>query len=290
MTNEVTNPFGASTSMADRQDMAKRAQESSNKAAQAGAPDGSDYMNFSGKLGKFTIGKDKREVQNDEFWLLNVGSFEDGYICWKGGKPASTRMANIYTGDPIPAPASDELGPFNEAKGDGWYQVKGWVAKSLDYNEQGYFKNNSVSGVAEMAGMLEEVSGRLATGKACWPVFVYDKEGFEAQGFKNFKPLFTIQGWLDDEALAGLVDDFDIEDLMDQSEARDKGAATTKLPPAKGKVEPTPAEKRALRKVADAQATEAEEAAAASQPDADEEDAGEAKESPKRERRTRTKR
>ena len=249
MANDIANPFGGSTSMANRQEMAKRAAESANKAPSAGAPNGSEYMNFSGKQGRYTIGKDKREIDNDEYWLLNVGSFEDGYICWKGGKPASTRMSNIYTGEALATPASDELGPFNEQKGEGWYQAKGWVAKSLDEGEQGYFKNNSVSGVAEMAEMISEVSARLGAGKSCWPVFAYDKEGFEAQGFKNFKPIFDVKGWLDDEAIAGLgEDDYDIEELMTESAARDEGEVQEKVALSK------PSPKRGGRKEADAQA------------------------------------
>lgn len=218
MGNEVANPFGAGTNMANRQDMAKRAQESAQNSSRSGAPDGSDYMNFSGKRGAFTIGQDKRKVENDELWLLNVGSFEDGFVCWKGGKPASTRMYNIYTGVPIVQPSDDELGPFDTNRGEGWHQAKGWVAKSIDHDQQGYFKINSVSGVAEMADMVEECSRRMAVGQPCWPVFQYDMEEFEAQGYKNFKPLFKVYGWLDDENLALTAEDeFDIDELIANS-------------------------------------------------------------------------
>jgi hypothetical protein len=216
----TANPFGNKPlAVNNRAEMAKKAAESAQAGQRAGAPDGSDYMNFSGKTGVYTIGQDKRVIQEDELWVLNIASFQDGYVCWKGGKPASTRMYNIYNGVPVPPPAPDELGPFNAAKGEGWYSAKGWVAKSLDEDQQGYFKNNSVSGVAEMADMIEEVSRRMAVGQPCWPVFHYSKEAFEAQGFKNFKPIFKVYGWLDDEALGKLSDeDVDIDELIAQSE------------------------------------------------------------------------
>lgn len=220
MGNEVANPFGKGTVAANREEMARKAAESAQKSTRAGAPDGSEYLNFSGKRGAYQLGKDKRAVTNDELWVLNVASFEDGYICWKSGAPASTRLANIYTGVPVQPPAPDELGPFNSAKGDGWFSAKAWVAKSLDTDEQGYFKNNSVSGVAEMADLIEEVSRRMAVGQPCWPIFAYDMEGFEAQGFKNYKPIFKVYGWLDDEALGKLNDDdVDIDELIAQSGA-----------------------------------------------------------------------
>jgi len=233
MGNEVAKPFGDVT-MPDRSEMAKRAAESAQNSTRSGAPDGSVYMNFSGKRGVYTIGQEKRKVDDDELWVLNIGSFEDGWVCWKGGKPASTRMANIYRGVPIPAPDPDELGPFDSGRGEGWYQAKGWIARSIDTDQQGYFKINSISGVAEMAEMFAEVSKRLAVGQPCWPVFKYSCEEFEAQGYKNFKPVFEIYGWLDDEAIAKTVEeDFDIDELIAQSgvsamlDNREKEAASS---------------------------------------------------------------
>jgi len=240
MGNEVANPFGSSTALANREEMAKRAAQSASNSTRAGAPDGSDYMNFSGKRGVYTIGQEKRRVEEDELWLLNIGSFEDGFVCWKGGKPASTRMANIYTGVPVARPSDDELGPFDHNRGEGWHQAKGWVAKSIDNDQQGYFKINSVSGVGEMADLIEECSRRMAVGQPCWPVFNYSMEEFEAQGYKNFKPIFKVYGWLDDEALAKTAgDDFDIDELIGQSDVN----SMVDAPKAVGKAKPAaPAE------------------------------------------------
>lgn len=222
MGNEVakSNPFGGSISLKDKEAMAKRAAESAETGARGGAPDGSDYMNFSGKRGMYTIGQDKRRVESDELWLLNITSFEDGYVCWKGGKPAAQRMANIFgAGHPVTPPSADEGGPFDESRGEGWFKAKAWVAKSLDHDQQGYFKNNSVSGVGEMADMIKEVAQRMGTGQPAWPVFSYDMEEFESQGYKNFKPVMKIYGWLDDEAVGALGEnpDADIDDLIAKS-------------------------------------------------------------------------
>lgn len=233
MANEVakTNPFGTALAMKDREDMAKRMAESSSTGARGGAPDGSDYMNFSGKRGMYTIGQDKRKVDNEELWLLNIMSFEDGYVCWKGGKPAATRMANIFgPGHPVAAPDPDEGGPFDVGRGEGWSQAKGWVSKSLDNDQQGYFKINSVSGVGEMADMVKEVAQRMAVGQPAWPVFSYDMEEFESQGYKNFKPIFKVYGWIGDEQVQELGEnpDADIDDLIGKAAVDgmigDKGA------------------------------------------------------------------
>lgn len=230
MGNEVANPFGGSVALKDRKAMAEKAAASAQNTTRQGAPDGSDYLNFSGKRGLYTLGQDKTTVTEDELWVLNIASFEDGWVGWKGGRPFAQRLSNIYTGVPVATPDPSEGGPFDSNKGEGWFQAKAWVSKSLDTDKQAYFKNNSVSGVAEMADMIEEVSRRMAVGQPCWPVFNYSMEEFESQGYKNFKPLFKVYGWLDDEAMGKLDDDdVDIDVLIEQS-------ATTEMLP-KGKQE-----------------------------------------------------
>lgn len=215
MGNEVAKPiFGGKVDISDMKSLAAKAQESAQKTTRGGAPNGSEYLNFSGKRGLYKIGQDERTIQNDERWVVDVTSFEEGFICWKGGKPASTRMANIYTGVPIAEPDPEEGGPFDRNKGDGWYSAKAFVLRSTDNGQQGYFKNNSVSGVAEMSSLMEEFSARAASGEPCWPVVCLDIEEFESQGFKNFKPIFDVQGWLSNEQLAELAAGADIDDLL----------------------------------------------------------------------------
>jgi hypothetical protein len=214
-TDNVPTIFGGRVNVSDMKALAVKAQAAAmNNPRTGGAPSGSDYLNFSGKKGVFTIGKDNRQIESDERWLVNVTSFEEGYVCWKNRKPESTRLANIYTGVPVPQPDPEELGPFNTAKGEGWYQAKAMVLKSIDEDQQGYFKINSVSGVGEMADLMEAFSERAAAGEPCWPVVCLDVEEFEAQGFKNFKPIFEVQGWLTNEQLQELADGADIDDLL----------------------------------------------------------------------------
>tara|TARA_R110000803_G_scaffold23766_2_gene58026 strand:+ start:1931 stop:2677 length:747 start_codon:yes stop_codon:yes gene_type:complete len=217
MSTEITNPFGSSAILGNREEMAKRAAASAATVPSAGgAPDGSDFLSFSGKRGLYTVGKDKRQIQPDELWLLNVASFEDGWVCWKGGKPIAKRTYNIYTGTPVERPASDELGPFDDKSG--WSACKCWVSKSIDNDQQGFFEVTSISGVSEMASMIEEVSRRMAVGLPCWPLFHYDMKEFSAQGHKNFKPDFKVYGWLDDDAVGKVADpSADVDELIKAS-------------------------------------------------------------------------
>jgi hypothetical protein len=199
--------FGGKVNVADVKSLAAKAAESAQNNPRGGAPNGSDYMNFSGKRGVFTIGQDNRKITDDELWVIDVGSFEEGWICWKGGKPSSTRLSNIYNGVPVQTPAGDEGGPFDSNKGEGWFQAKAWVMKSFDNNQQGYLKINSVSGVSAMAEVIGEFSERAAAGEAAWPVVRLDVEEFESQGFKNFKPVFDIVGWLETDELMAIANE-----------------------------------------------------------------------------------
>jgi hypothetical protein len=213
--------FGGKVNVANVASLAAKAAESAQNNPRGGAPNGSDYMNFSGKRGIYTIGKDNRKIDKDERWVIDVTSFEEGWICWKGGKPASTRLANIYSQPAVSTPNGDEGGPFDSNKGEGWFQAKAWVMKSFDNEQQGYLKINSVSGVSAMAELIGEFAARAAAGEDCWPVVRLDIEEFESQGFKNFKPVFVIDMWLSMEELQAIasgeqsIDDF-YDDVADE--------------------------------------------------------------------------
>lgn len=211
----TTNVFGGKVNVANVASLANRAKEAAQNNPRGGAPNGSDYMNFSGKRGMYTIGQDQRKIQPEELWVIDVTSFEEGWICWKGGKPVSTRLSNIYNGSPVLAPNGDEGGPFDTNKGEGWFQAKAMVLRSIDNGQQGYLKLNSVSGVSAMAELIGEFAERAEQGQPHWPVVGLDVEEFESQGFKNFKPKFVAYGWLDNEQLQEVADGGDISQFIE---------------------------------------------------------------------------
>lgn len=222
MSNEIVDsPFGKPVALANAQAMADALSNSAAQGQLGSAPDGSVYLNFTGKRGVYEFGKDKADLDDSEIWLVNIASFEEGYVCWKGGKTVATRMANIYSGQHIAAPAHDEMGPFNTAQGEGWFSAKSMTIKSVEEDDrQGYWKINSKSGVAVFADLQAQVAERLRAGRACWPLIRLGKEKFEAQGQKNYKPKLDVYGWLSQEAVTELAadPDADIDTLVRQSE------------------------------------------------------------------------
>jgi hypothetical protein len=222
MANDIVNsPFGKPVALTNAAAMADALTASAQQGQIGGAPDGSVYLNFTGKRGVYEFGKDKQDLDPSEIWLVNIASFEEGFVCWKGGKTAATRMANIYSGQHIPAPAHDEMGPFNVAQGEGWFPAKSMVIKSIEADDrQGYWKINSKSGVAVFADLQAQVAERLRAGRACWPLVRLGKDKFEAQGQKNYKPKLDVYGWLSQEAVGELAADpeADIDELIQSSE------------------------------------------------------------------------
>lgn len=210
-------------------------------------PDGGVYVSFSGKMGRYSIGQDKQDANPDEIWLVNVLSFEAGWICWKGGSPAAKRMQSIFEG-PAPTPDFSEHGPFNVAAGEGWHGAKAFMMRSLDRGMQGYFSTNTKSAVREFAKLEGEIARRLEEQLPCWPVVQLHKEQFTAKGQKNYKPVLTVVGWLgiaqvnhlatlgSNEEIADAIDDLlneaaedernGVPDLTLGSDSGDDGAAT----------------------------------------------------------------
>ena len=123
-------------------------------------------------------------------------------------------MANIYTAPPVVEPDPDEFAPFDTNRGDGWYKARGFTIKSIDTGQQGYFKSNSVSGVSSMSELQDSFSERANVGDAAWPMLHLKREQFTAQGFKNFKPIFEVVGWLNTDQLGALVEGADVNELI----------------------------------------------------------------------------
>jgi hypothetical protein len=239
--NEVvkSNPFGKAISLSGMEALKDALANSAGNDPRGGAGDGSSFMNFSGKRGVYEIGQDKRTCVDEPF-LVNVGGFEDGWICWKSGAPKAKRMYPL--GVAVQEPDRNEFGPFDK-DGDGWYQAKSLVARSIENGEQVYFTINSISGVSAMASLQRSVTERMRAGLPYWPVVVFASEGFTAKGYKNYKPVMEIDGWLSDaqvaEELPALLDGDGEIDLGALYEA---AGATGSIGSSEPEPEPEPAQ------------------------------------------------
>lgn len=224
--------FGNRVSMVNPEALKAAMAQSASLDPRGAAADGSDYMNFSGKRGVYEIGQEKRDTTPDELWLVNVPAFEDGWICWKGGRVLASRLVSL--GQPVPLVDQNEHGPFDK-DGDGWYPAKSMTLRSIDTGQQAYFKINSVSGVSVFASLQKEITQRLMAGQPYWPVIGLGRESFTAQGYKNSKPVIVVDGWLSDEQVMNeLPLIFDDENAEIDLEAMYAAAAGPKSLPHSG--------------------------------------------------------
>ena len=156
------------------------------------------YLSFSGKTGAYALGKDRDDVDPEALYLVEPMSFTDGWICWKSSRPVDRVEWNYL--DQGSAVLESDLkghGPYNSAMGEGWSTLLGLGCVALD-NEmtQIKFSSNSISAKNSITDLHNEIKDRAARGEAQIPIIHFDKQQFEAQGAKNWKPKFVVEAWV----------------------------------------------------------------------------------------------
>lgn len=208
--SEELSIFGGSTDLLDVDTLREQLAVNADVGARG---EGVSFMSFSGKRGIYKIGVDERTPDPDEPFLVAIPLFKVGYMAWKGSKPVGRRLAGPR--DPqVEEPAKDELGPFDEKKGEGWSRARSMAARSLANGEEIEFTNSSKSGVAVIAALHRDVRDRFRETDAVWPVVTFGMEEFESGGYKNFKPTINVIAWLTrDDIVKWKPDDPDFDPM-----------------------------------------------------------------------------
>lgn len=212
--SDLTLFSGNKVSLKDRKAMSQALKGAADEQQTNQLPDGGVYISFSGKKNQYSIGQEKNDADPEEIWLVNIYSFEKGWTCWKGGSPAAKRMASVY-GPPVDTPDFTEHGPFNEARGEGWFSSSAFMLRSLDNGVQGYFSTNTKSALNEFAKLQTEISRRIDEGEPEWPIIQLGREEFKAQGQVNGKPKLLVYGWLGDNQVQKMAQMDDLADIAD---------------------------------------------------------------------------
>ena len=201
--------------------LAAALQQQKETAGQSALPDGEYYFTFSGKSGKFTY-KEKegndfvtKEIPTDELFLVSPLHFQHGWMCWKERKVMGRMFASIF--DEHPHLADPELhGPFRAGSGDGWSQARQMTMRSMLQPITGHLTLSSESGKRVIGDLQGQMAAQLEIGAPAWPLVYCKPEEFEAQGFKNYKLVFDVQGWLTDKAVGELAQIGDIDTMFER--------------------------------------------------------------------------
>ena len=160
------------------------------------------YLSFSGKTGLYALGKDRDDIDPEALFLVEPMTFTDGWICWKSSKPVDRVEWNyLDQGRAVAESDLQDHGPYNSAMGEGWSSLLGFGCVSLDKEmTQIKFSSNSISAKNSISDLHNEIKDRARRGEAQIPVIHFDKQQFEAQGAKNWKPKFVVEAWVTRES------------------------------------------------------------------------------------------
>lgn len=173
------------------------------RRASATAPrgEGGGFMRF-GKDGIWSFGQENKEIDGEnDFAIVNVASFKEGYVCWSNHDP-STKKKNEKLGEvmqPIANPVDmDTL----DDHGWPWARQQSVQVKFCDgqYEGQQVIFNTSSQGGLEMLGnIIDAILERVdADNPYCFPIIAFDHTHYiHKQYGKTYKPVWTIEGWAD---------------------------------------------------------------------------------------------
>jgi hypothetical protein len=175
------------------------------------------FLSFSGKKGVYSLGKAKTNLDPEDVYFIDPTLFLGGWICWKGGKPVGRIEWPFIGGKKVPEDELEDHSPYNAAAGDGWSDMLGLCALSLDGEKtQIKYTTNTVSAKNAISDLVDEVKARARKSEPACPIMHFDIEEFTAQGQKNFKPKFEVEQWVTPEQMVlytGGV--FSLDDLLE---------------------------------------------------------------------------
>ena len=171
--------------------------------ADASLPSDGQFINFSGKLGQYMVGRERGELSEGDSFVVNSYSLGRGWCCWKGGKPIARHRWSVY--EPSSAVKEADLedhGPYKGKAGEGWKDERMFSVKGLDVDLEGMFTTTSVSGCNSIADLQVKIAKQAANLEPVFPIIQFGMTQFEAQGQTNYKPVFHVLGWVDQDGLS----------------------------------------------------------------------------------------
>ena len=216
-------------------DMARALSSSAGDRRSGG--DGLTYLTFSGKSGRYSLGQ-QGSVPDGQY-LLDPFTFLTGFICWQANTVTGRVEHSIY--DPQEDhPRIEDMednGPYLK-EGDGWFEQLGFACVDLDdLSKPIKFTTNSKSGRNSVADLMDEVALRTLEEDepSNYPIITFDSTTFEAQGQRNFKPMFDVVAWVTKRAWELYVaDKLGQNDLLAGKSKRGRKKATTRRRPSAG--------------------------------------------------------
>jgi hypothetical protein len=174
-----------------------------------GGSAGKAFLKFSGNDGTFTYGANNDDLEVGSKLLVNVESYQRGFICWVDGQVKGEVMTPL--GQPAPIQANlPDYGPYGED--DGWSEQQTIELKLLDgEGTEMVFQANNISKRRAIAKLLKDFGASYKRNPGAAPVVEIGSTEFEVKGQGKRKiikhaPTFTLS-YLKSEDVNALLED-----------------------------------------------------------------------------------
>lgn len=198
MVNELTKYLDSNNlPTLDGKALAAALTEAADDATSGGT--GMDYLSFSGKTGKYALGRNREEIDPEQLYLVEPQSFIRGWVCWKNSKPIDRVEWSILKArtHSVDEDVLEYHGPYRESAGEGWQKLLGFGLIGCDaVQSMVQFSSTSKSGRNTIGDLMDDIGARSEVTQPDMPLIYFDSVAFEAQGNKNFKPVLTVAAWV----------------------------------------------------------------------------------------------
>jgi hypothetical protein len=228
MTNELTKFLDTDNLPAvDGGALANALTEAADDATTGGGGANVDYLSFSGKTGKYSLGREQADIDPDQLYLVEPKTFIGGWVCWKDSKPIDRIEWSVYKAKEQAVDIDDleDHGPYRESAGEGWQQLLGLGLIGCDaVQSQVKFSSTSKSGRNSIGDLMKEIAVRALAEEPSLPLIYFDSVTFEAQGNKNYKPVMQVDTWVTRaSAAAYLAGDLSEDQLLAGDKPKKRG-------------------------------------------------------------------
>ena len=193
---------------------------------------GVEFLSFNGKFGRWTIGKDKNEIDPEDLFVVEPSTFTEGWTFWLENKvPQGGTVEWLALKRRTAAVLETELDdPSNGARlgdGDGWKASAGFSCMTVEGRPY-KFANNSKSGVGAVAALMDECGQRALAEEPELPILTLGQVTFQSHGQPNFKPVFKVESWVNRVTMTAYAKgDFKLSSLL-KNEVKIKSKAARK--------------------------------------------------------------
>lgn len=179
------------------------------------------FINFSGKSGQYSVGRDREDMDPDMAFVPDPASFHKGWAFWQARKVIKRYRELWAHADKLPS--YEELEGLEEKTNqDGWSEERGFKLGSPEMpGAVFHFTSTSVSGNNSIKDLRDRMRDRGRANVAAFPVFTFEREEFEAQGQTNWKPVFNIKGWLTYPNMCAVAEGkAELDDVLEEDTGR----------------------------------------------------------------------